>query len=237
MDSHDVEKTVEVVTSAEVVPDLGKKDSTTDETISVCFTIAAAAFGLISDGWSQMCNHLAAVHWLVGIVRARDIVYVLASFACYRGVGGEYPAASTSTSEVANEQMLIKRGPALGAARVVFVMVTIFVFTFGGPLASSIPHRPFNRRRESPFHGLAYLLWVWDSPSLNSTGPPVENAQLQASSKGRYQEWAQFVYLFAAADINGLINHRKGSISTSFQVFFGGRSLVQVVHGMINCRA
>ncbi|KAH8998918.1 hypothetical protein EDB86DRAFT_787028 [Lactarius hatsudake] len=96
-------------------------------------------------------------------------------------------------------------------------MVTIFVFAFGSPLASSIPHRPFNRRRESPFHGLAYLLWVWDIPYPNSTGPPVENAQLQALSKGSYQE--------------------KGTISTNFQVFFGGRSLVQVVHGVVNCRA
>ncbi|KAI9445249.1 MFS Git1p-like glycerophosphoinositol permease [Lactarius indigo] len=47
------------------------------------------------------------------------------------GVGGEYPAASTSASEAANEQMLSKRGP-------VFVMVTNFVLTLGGPLASSI---------------------------------------------------------------------------------------------------
>ncbi|KAH9042366.1 hypothetical protein EDB84DRAFT_1436424 [Lactarius hengduanensis] len=84
MDSHDDEKTVEVVTSAEVVPDHGKKDSTTDETICACFTRAAAASGLISDGCSlrtvvpkglhinglykglkfsaSWCNHRAAVH-------------------------------------------------------------------------------------------------------------------------------------------------------------------------------
>ena len=29
----------------------------------------------------------------------------------YRGVGGEYPASSTSCSEAANEQMLSKVGP------------------------------------------------------------------------------------------------------------------------------
>ena len=29
----------------------------------------------------------------------------------YQGVGGEYPASSTGCSEVANEQMLSKRGP------------------------------------------------------------------------------------------------------------------------------
>jgi hypothetical protein len=28
-----------------------------------------------------------------------------------QGVGGEYPASSTSASEAANEQMLSKRGP------------------------------------------------------------------------------------------------------------------------------
>ncbi|KAH9037284.1 major facilitator superfamily domain-containing protein [Lactarius pseudohatsudake] len=47
------------------------------------------------------------------------------------GVGGEYPAASASATESANEQMLSKRGP-------VFVMVTNFTLTFGGPLASSV---------------------------------------------------------------------------------------------------
>ena len=33
------------------------------------------------------------------------------SLACYQGVGGEYPASSTSASEAANEQMLSNRGP------------------------------------------------------------------------------------------------------------------------------
>jgi len=44
------------------------------------------------------------------------------------GVGGEYPAGSTSASEAANEKMPKNRGP-------VFVMVTNFVLSFGGPLA------------------------------------------------------------------------------------------------------
>ncbi|TFK74737.1 MFS Git1p-like glycerophosphoinositol permease [Pluteus cervinus] len=46
------------------------------------------------------------------------------------GVGGEYPASSTSASEAANEKMIKHRGP-------VFIMVTNFVLSFGGPLAVS----------------------------------------------------------------------------------------------------
>jgi len=55
----------------------------------------------------------------------------LKSSLLYQGVGGEYPASSTSASEAANEQMLSKRGP-------VFIMVTNFVLSFGGPLACSV---------------------------------------------------------------------------------------------------
>ncbi|TCD69968.1 permease [Steccherinum ochraceum] len=47
------------------------------------------------------------------------------------GVGGEYPASSTSASEAANEKMLKNRGP-------MFIMVTNFVLSFGGPLAVSV---------------------------------------------------------------------------------------------------
>ncbi|KDQ63656.1 hypothetical protein JAAARDRAFT_386367 [Jaapia argillacea MUCL 33604] len=47
------------------------------------------------------------------------------------GVGGEYPASSTSASEAANEKMLKNRGP-------VFIMVTNFVLSFGGPLSVSV---------------------------------------------------------------------------------------------------
>ncbi|KAH9898078.1 MFS Git1p-like glycerophosphoinositol permease [Cubamyces lactineus] len=47
------------------------------------------------------------------------------------GVGGEYPASSTSASEAANEKVLKNRGP-------VFIMVTNFVLSFGGPLAVSV---------------------------------------------------------------------------------------------------
>jgi hypothetical protein len=56
MDSRDDKKQVEAITSVEVVPDLGKQDSgTTAERISAYFTIAAAAFGLISDGCEFPC--------------------------------------------------------------------------------------------------------------------------------------------------------------------------------------
>jgi len=47
------------------------------------------------------------------------------------GVGGEYPAGSTSASEAANEKFPNNRGP-------IFVMVTNFVLSFGGPLAVSV---------------------------------------------------------------------------------------------------
>ncbi|KAG1757461.1 major facilitator superfamily domain-containing protein [Suillus lakei] len=47
------------------------------------------------------------------------------------GVGGEYPASSTSASEAANETAQKNRGP-------VFIMVTNFVLSFGGPLAVSV---------------------------------------------------------------------------------------------------
>ena len=44
------------------------------------------------------------------------------------GVGGEYPASSTSASEAANERALANRGP-------VFVLVTNLPLSFGGPFA------------------------------------------------------------------------------------------------------
>ncbi|RDW61446.1 MFS general substrate transporter-60 [Coleophoma crateriformis] len=47
---------------------------------------------------------------------------------CGFGVGGEYPASSTSASEAANEYTLSKRGP-------IFILVTNFPLSFGTPLA------------------------------------------------------------------------------------------------------
>jgi len=50
MGSQEDTKSIEAITSTEDVPDLGKQATTTRERISAYFTIAAAAFGLISDG-------------------------------------------------------------------------------------------------------------------------------------------------------------------------------------------
>jgi hypothetical protein len=85
--------------------------------------------------------------------------------------------------------------------RVVFVLVTNFVLAvsclqlpflyqlqISHPIAREsfgffhIPHRSFNCRRESPFHGLACLLRLWDIPSPYGAGLPVEDAQLQVIS-------------------------------------------------------
>lgn len=44
------------------------------------------------------------------------------------GAGGEYPAASTSASEAANEHTLKNRGP-------IFILVTNFPLSLGGPIA------------------------------------------------------------------------------------------------------
>ena len=44
------------------------------------------------------------------------------------GVGGEYPASSTSASEAANEHRLEQRGP-------IFILVTNLPLSFGGPFA------------------------------------------------------------------------------------------------------
>jgi MFS family permease len=195
MDSRDDKKQVEAMTSAEVVPDLDMQDcGTTAERISVHYTIAAAAFGLISDGYQSYVMTMANVVFerlypkdytpavstrvsnsmLVGAIIGQLFVGLLCDrfgrriglvfttllvifgatlgtvahgahgsvkglfwFLTFArgltgiGVGGEYPAASTSVSEAANEQMLTRRGP-------VFVLVTNFVLALGSPLASSV---------------------------------------------------------------------------------------------------
>jgi len=167
---------------------------TSKEKFSAYFTIAAAAFGLISDGYQNNLMTMANVVFkklypkdytsdvstrvsnslLVGAI----IGQILVGLVCDRigrkvalvgttllivigatlgtaahgahgsvqglfwfltfargltgvGVGGEYPASSTSASEAANEKMIHNRGP-------VFIMVTNFVLSFGGPLAVSV---------------------------------------------------------------------------------------------------
>ncbi|KAH9061011.1 MFS general substrate transporter [Lactarius vividus] len=198
MDSRDDKKHIEAIGSAEVVPALGKRaseqDRTTAEKISAYFTIAAAACGLISDGYQNnlmtmtnvvfkrlypkdytpevstrvsnallvgaiigqlfvglICDRIGrkvalifttllivlgatlgtAAHGAHGSAKGLFWFLTFARGLTGIGVGGEYPASSTSASEAANEQMLSKRGP-------VFIMVTNFVLSFGGPLASSV---------------------------------------------------------------------------------------------------
>ncbi|KAI0313547.1 MFS Git1p-like glycerophosphoinositol permease [Amylostereum chailletii] len=164
------------------------------EKMSAYFTIAAAAFGLISDGYQNnlmtmsnvvfktlypksytsdvstrvsnallvgaiigqiivglICDRLGrkvalvattllivlgatlgtAAHGAHGSIQGLFWFLTIARGITGVGVGGEYPASSTSASEAANEHMFDQRGP-------VFIMVTNFVLSFGGPLAVSV---------------------------------------------------------------------------------------------------
>ncbi|OSX63583.1 hypothetical protein POSPLADRAFT_1139705 [Postia placenta MAD-698-R-SB12] len=178
----------------EAVPEL-KRAASRKASLSAYMTIAAAAFGLISDGYQNnlmtMTNVVFKKIWpkeytssvstrvsnallvgtlvigqvFVGLIcdrvgRKAGLVIttvliviggILATAAhgahgspqglfwfmtVARGItgvgtGGEYPASSTSASEAANEKMIRNRGP-------VFIMVTNFVLSFGGPLAVSV---------------------------------------------------------------------------------------------------
>lgn len=168
--------------------------STARETISAYFTIAAAGFGLISDGYQNnlmtmsnvvfkqlypkqytasvstrvsnallvgailgqvfvglVCDRLGrkvalvsttlliviggtlgtAAHGAHGSAQGLFWFLTVARGITGVGVGGEYPASSTSASEAANERSTSHRGP-------VFIMVTNFVLSFGGPLAVSV---------------------------------------------------------------------------------------------------
>jgi len=188
---------VAVTDAAEDRPGVGAKKTTRlsrKETLSAYFTIAAAAFGLISDGYQNNLMTMANVVFkklypndytsdvstrvsnslLVGAIIGQLIVGLVCDrigrkvalvgttlfivigatlgtaahgahgsaqglfwFLTFArgitgiGVGGEYPASSTSASEAANEKMIKHRGP-------VFIMVTNFVLSFGGPLAVSV---------------------------------------------------------------------------------------------------
>jgi len=194
MGSREDTKPTEAITSTEDVPDLRKQTATTRGKISVYFTIAAAAFGLISDGYQNnlmtmtnvvfkrlypkdytssvstrvsnsllvgaiigqifvglVCDRIGrkaalvfttllivlgatlgtAAHGAHGSAKGLFWFLTFARGLTGIGVGGEYPASSTSASEAANEQGLSKRGP-------IFIMVTNFVLSFGGPLACSV---------------------------------------------------------------------------------------------------
>lgn len=70
---------------------------------------------------SSPTSNLHGMFWMLTV--ARGITGV--------GVGGEYPASSTSASEAANEKFGKNRGPA-------FIMVTNFVLSIGGPIVLSL---------------------------------------------------------------------------------------------------
>lgn len=88
--------------------------------VAIVLTTAMIVFGGILATASSGVTTLG-MFWMMTI--ARGIVGF--------GVGGEYPASSTSASEAANEHTPKRRGP-------VFVLVTNLPLSFGGPLAVSV---------------------------------------------------------------------------------------------------
>jgi len=90
------------------------------------------------------------------------------------GVGGEYPASSTSASEAANEQMVEKPWTSVyhGHELRTFVRRSFGYF--------HLSHSTFNCWRKSPSHCLACLLCHRDrSPALGPVLPP-SNGQFEA---------------------------------------------------------
>ncbi|KAH9847394.1 MFS Git1p-like glycerophosphoinositol permease [Lenzites betulinus] len=94
---------------------IGRKAALVATTLLI---IVGATIGTASNGAH---GSVQGLFWCLTV--ARGITGV--------GVGGEYPASSTSASEAANEKVLKHRGP-------VFIMVTNFVLSFGGPLAVAV---------------------------------------------------------------------------------------------------
>ncbi|TGO38277.1 hypothetical protein BHYA_0078g00290 [Botrytis hyacinthi] len=91
----------------------GRKFAIIATTLMIVFggILATASKGVTIDG----------MFWMMTV--ARGIIGF--------GVGGEYPASSTSASEAANEHAPKNRGP-------IFILVTNLPLSFGGPLAVSI---------------------------------------------------------------------------------------------------
>jgi len=89
---------------------LGRKVAIVTTTLMI---VVGGILGTASNGVT-----ITGMFWMMTI--ARGIVGF--------GTGGEYPASSTSASEAANEYTLARRGP-------VFILVTNFPLSFGGPLA------------------------------------------------------------------------------------------------------
>ncbi|KAH9969016.1 hypothetical protein BC827DRAFT_304651 [Russula dissimulans] len=62
-------KTTEAIRSIEVVPDLGNDAATSRERISAYFTMAAAAFGFLNDGWAVAAAATTAADTTTGAAR------------------------------------------------------------------------------------------------------------------------------------------------------------------------
>jgi MFS family permease len=90
---------------------MGRKVALVSTTL---FIVLGATLGTAAHGHHDSAKglfwFLTFARGITGIVRAVEIVRSRYSFSS-QGVGGEYPASSTSASEAANEQMLSKRGP------------------------------------------------------------------------------------------------------------------------------
>ncbi|PQE05991.1 Major facilitator superfamily domain general substrate transporter protein [Rutstroemia sp. NJR-2017a BBW] len=78
-------------------------------------------FALLENTYRAILTEVLSMFWMMTV--ARGIIGF--------GVGGEYPASSTSASEAANQHNPKSRGP-------VFILVTNLPLSFGGPLAVSI---------------------------------------------------------------------------------------------------
>ena len=82
-----------------------------------------------------------------------------------QGVGGEYPASSTSASEAANERSISQRGP-------LFIMVTNFVLSVRFLPFVPLPFlpQPFRSSPDRPLH-YYYFHASLNSPTLQFGGP------------------------------------------------------------------
>ena len=86
--------------------------------IALVFTTLIIAIGAMLGTVAHGAHGSArGLFWFLTFARGITGIVVLLTLydiwfsPAYQGVGGEYPASSTSCSEAANEQMLSKRGP------------------------------------------------------------------------------------------------------------------------------
>ncbi|KKA18620.1 GIT1 is required for uptake of glycerophosphoinositol [Rasamsonia emersonii CBS 393.64] len=155
-----IEVVADATPPADVVPVQADDDagpsgtvSKSRQSLSDLFTIFAAGFALISDGYQNnlilTCDYLGR-KWAIVLTTLMIVVGGILATAAHGttingmfwmltiargivgfGTGGEYPASSTSASEAANELTLDRRGP-------YFILVTNLPLSFGGPFAVSV---------------------------------------------------------------------------------------------------